>query len=68
MLFGVGLLTRAGPFGLGCVHPKRHMFAMGFHSSRIFVGEYFEFFHRYLQWAFGQLVVMFEITSFKILL
>ena len=31
-----------------------------FHSSWTFISKYFRIFHKYLQWAFGQLVVMFE--------
>ena len=34
--------------------------AMGFHSSWTLISKYFWVFHKYLQWAFGQLVVMFE--------
>ena len=62
--FGLGLVTWAGSFGLGCVHPTKWIstthVAMGFHSSWTFISKYFWVFHRYLQWAFGQLVVMFE--------
>ena len=39
------------------------MFAMGFYPLWTFVSEKFRFFHRYLQWAFGQLVVLFEILG-----
>ena len=60
---GLGLLRWASSFELGCVHPTKwtsttHV-AMGFHSSWTFIRKYFWVFHRYLQWAFGQLVVMF---------
>ena len=34
--------------------------ALGFHSLWTFISKYFWVFHKYLQWAFEQLVVMFE--------
>ena len=50
-VFCLGLLTWAGLWA--------HV-AIGFHSSWTFISKYFWIFHKYLQWAIGQLVVMFE--------
>ena len=50
-VFSLGLLTWVGL----CAHV-----AMGFHFSWTFISKYFWVFYKYLQWAFGQLVVMFE--------
>ena len=36
---------------------------MSFYPSWTFVSELFGFFNRYLQWAFGQLIVLFEIIG-----
>ena len=38
--------------------------AMGFYSSWTFISKhFFGFLHKYLQWTFGQLVIMFEIIG-----
>ena len=50
-VFCLGLLSWAGL----CAH-----ITMGFHSSWTFISKYFWVFHKYLQWAFGQFVVIFE--------
>ena len=39
---------------------EQQMLAMGFHSSWTFVSTYFWVFYRHSQWAFDQLVVIFE--------
>ena len=64
-LFAHSPLPPAGVFSLDlftwarlCAHV-----AMGFHSSWTFISKYFWVFHKYLQWAFEQLVVMFEIIG-----
>ena len=59
---GCSPLPPAGVFYLGLLTWVRlyaHV-AMGFHSSWTFISKYFWDFHKYLQWALGQLVVMFE--------
>ena len=62
MLFAHSPLPPVGVFCLGLLTWDRlcaHV-VMGFHSSWTFISKYFWIFHKYLQWAFGQLVIMFE--------
>ena len=42
--------------GFGCVH----MLPWAFIPHELLFSKYFWVFHKYLQWVFGQLVVMFE--------
>ena len=58
-LFAYSPLPLAGVFSLElltwdglCAHS-----AIYFHSTWTFISKYFWVFHKYLQWAFGQLVV-----------
>ena len=61
-LFAHSPLPPAGVFCLGLLTwvGLRAYVVMGFHSSWTFISKYFWVFYKYLQWAFGQLVVMFE--------